>query len=97
MSDSRQFAKSSNLVARQVGEETILVPVQSHVGKLEGVYTLTPVAAKVWQCLDGVQTVDQIVVQICSEYEVTKETAAADLAELVESLAVAGLVEERGR
>jgi hypothetical protein len=92
MSDSRVFTKSGDLVARAVGDETVLVPVRYNVGNLDSVYTLTPVAARVWDFIDGKTTVAEIVGRLCDEYDVTGETAGHDVAELLATLEGASLI-----
>jgi hypothetical protein len=92
MSDSRVFAKSGDLVARVVGDETVLVPVRYNVGNLDAVYTLTPVAARVWEIIDGKATVAEIVGRLCVEYDVTGEIAGRDVSELLATLEGASLI-----
>jgi hypothetical protein len=92
MSDLRIFSRSGDLVARTVGDETVLVPVRNSVGNLDSVFTLTPVAARVWQLLDGEATVDAIVGRLCDEYEVERAVVDADVADLLETLEAANLV-----
>ena len=91
---SRVYRQSPDVVCRQVGLESILVPIRQNVGNLDFVYTLSPVAARIWSLLDGNRTVDAVVAQLCSEFEVERETAVADVAGLVEDLAGASLVTE---
>jgi hypothetical protein len=91
---SRVYRQSPDVVCRQVGLESILVPIRQNVGNLDFVYTLSPVAARIWSLLDGSRSVDVIAGQLCTEFEVDRETAVADVAELVEDLAGASLVTE---
>ena len=91
---SRVYRQSADVVCRQVGLESILVPIRQNVGNLDFVYTLSPVAARIWALLDGSRSVDAIVEQICSEFAVDRDTAVADVAELVDDLAGASLVTE---
>lgn len=86
------FRRSKDVVCRNVGAESILVPIRNNVGNLDFVYTLSAVAARIWSLLDGVRTADQIVDTICAEYEVDRETARADMASLVSDLAEVSLV-----
>ena len=96
MTDRRIFRSAGDFVVRAVGEETVLVPVRNSVGNLDAVYTLTPVAARVWQLLDGRSAVSEIVARICEEYDVTDEVAATDVGELLATLESAHLIEEQG-
>lgn len=86
------FRRSTDVVCRQVGHESILVPIRNNVGNLDFVYTLSPVAARIWQLMDGVRTADEIVETICEEYDVDRDTALNDLAALVADLAEVSLL-----
>jgi hypothetical protein len=94
LNGQRTLRRSADVVCRQVGPESILVPVRSNVGNLDFVYTLSPVAARIWALLDGSRSLDQIVEALCHEYDVPRETAATDVAELVASLTEATLLAE---
>ena len=86
------FRRSAEVVSRQVGPESVLVPISHNVGNLDYVYTLSPVAARVWALLDGTHSVDAIADAVCEEFEVDRETALADIAELVTDLERVALV-----
>ena len=86
------FRRSPDIVSRQVGPESILVPVRHTAGALDFIYTLSPVAARVWDLLDGTRSVDAIVAVLCEEFEVSRERAAEDVAELVNDLSGVSLV-----
>lgn len=88
------FRRSPQLVCRPVGGESILVPIRHNVGDLDFVYTLSPVAARVWAHLDGTKTVDQIVSAIVEEFDVARETAFGDVTELLADLASVALVSQ---
>ena len=86
------FRRSEEVVCRTVGLESILVPIRNNVGNLDFVYTLSPVAARIWALLDGTRTADEVVETICGEYDVDRATAEADLATLVGDLAEVSLL-----
>jgi hypothetical protein len=85
------YRRSKEVVCREVGGESILVPIRNRVGDLESIFVLSPVAAKIWSLIDTMP-VDGIVDAICEEFEVDRETASADVTELLESLEMASLV-----
>jgi hypothetical protein len=91
---SRVLRRSPDVVCRQVGPESILVPVRGNVGNLDFVYTLSPVAAKVWSLLDGSRSLDAVIDAVCDEYDVDRETAWRDVTELLSSLQEAKLIAE---
>ncbi len=86
------FRRSEDVVCRAVGLESILVPIRNNVGNLDFVYTLSPVAARIWALLDGVRTADEVADAIVAEYDVDRDTAMTDLAELVNDLAGVSLL-----
>lgn len=91
---SERFRPSPDVVFRNVGDEAVLVPLRQNVGNLDWVYTLSPVAARVWQLLDGMRPLGDVIVAVCDEFDVERMVAEADVAELVASLREAGLVVE---
>jgi hypothetical protein len=90
--DRRVFAHRGEFALRQVGSESILVPIRSHVGDLDSVYVLTAVAARIWSLLDGHRDVDSVVAVICSEYDADAGIVRVDLDELLGSLETADLI-----
>jgi hypothetical protein len=68
----RCFTKKSDLVTRSITDETIIVPVQGHVGDLDSIYTLNEVGSAVWGLLDGETSVSQIIDTISGDYEVSR-------------------------
>ncbi len=86
------YQRSGEVVCRQVGTESILVPIRNRVGDLESIFVLSPVAARIWQTLDGPAAVDKIVDAVCAEFEVDRDTAASDVTQLLDELEQASLV-----
>ena len=85
-----------DVVTRKVGDESVIVPVRSHVADLDAVVTLNPVGARIWELLDGRRDVGAIAGTICEEYEVEPDTARSDVDEFIHSLEEAKLVERVG-
>ena len=88
----KRFTKKSDLVTRSFTGETIIVPVHSHVGDLDSIYSLNEVGSAVWELIDGETSVSQIIDAVSREYEVTRDETEADIIELIGSLESAGLI-----
>jgi hypothetical protein len=86
------FRRSDSVVCRAVGLESILVPIRNNVANLDFVYTLSPVAARIWSLLDGTHTADEIADAIAAEYDADRDTILSDLSELVGDLAGVSLL-----
>lgn len=74
-----RYEQSGDMVWRQVGDETILVPVHKEMGQLNNVYTLNRTAAFIWSRLDGSKTLAEIRDELVSEFEVEPGHAERDL------------------
>ncbi len=92
MTDRRVFAHRGEFALRQVGGESILVPIRNHVGDLDSVFVFSTVAARIWTLLDGTRDVDAIVAEICNEYDAESGVVRADLDELLGSMEAADLI-----
>jgi hypothetical protein len=88
------YAHRGEFALRQVGSESILVPIRNHVGDLDSVYVFNEVGARIWPLLDGSHDVESIVGLICDEYDAEPAVVRADLDELLESLEASGLIAE---
>lgn len=89
---ARIFEKDSNCVTRQIGTETIIVPVRASAADLRAIYTLNESATEIWYRIDGRTSVHQIAQHLCSVYEVQLPEAEGDVGELLNTLNSAGLV-----
>jgi len=83
-----------SFVTREIGGETLIVPVTGHVMELESIYVLNPVGSRIWELLRSPTTTDQIAAIVAGEFAVSPQDAAADTAEFLDSLATRGLIQE---
>jgi hypothetical protein len=80
------------VMARQVGEETVILDLNS------GTYFgLNPVGARIWQLLAEGKTLGEICMALQDEYEVEPARLQSDIGDLLKSLAAQGLVSVAGR
>lgn len=78
---------SSQALARQVGEELVLLDLAS------GTYFgLNPVGSRIWALLDQVVSIDEICQRLEAEYDVTPEILRDDVESLLMQLLEKGLV-----
>lgn len=87
MSD-KYIAQSKAIAARMLGGEMIVMSAVDST-----LFNLNEQATVIWNAADGVTPLRQIVEQrICSEFDVTPETAYRDAADFVEELASHGVL-----
>lgn len=91
------FVKKEECVSREIAGETLIVPVRSHVGDVNAIYTMNELGTMIWNLVDGQTNVGQIAEAICNSYDVAPEKAIEDITDFIHSLEVAGLVGSIGR
>ncbi len=70
MQDKERPKKSKNIVSRQIGAETILLPICKDTSETNCIYTLNKAAARVWDLIDGKRPISQIKQEILKEFSV---------------------------
>ena len=86
------FRHNDSLVARDLAGEKVIIPIRGKVGDLNSIYTLNTVANDIWNLLDGRRAVAEIVDKLQQEYEVDRETLAADIRRLLSEMQEEGLI-----
>lgn len=89
-----KYVRSEAVVTREVGGETIVVPVRGGVGDLTGLFTFNEIASGIWQLLAEGHSADEVVLWVQEHYEVGEEQARADVGGFLEELRQQGLVHE---
>lgn len=72
------YTPSPLIVARDTGDEYILVPVTDNIADMSSVYTLNSTGAFIWERLDGKRTVRDIIDEMEQEFEIDGKTALND-------------------
>jgi hypothetical protein len=75
-------AQRERVVARRLGEEMVLLNTET-----EAYFTLNDVGARVWELIDGRQTVATIIRQLLAEYDVPETELQTDVDELLSQFA----------
>lgn len=79
-------------VTREVGGKLVAVAVGERTKTFNGMITLNPVAAFLWQALEAEQTVEGLVEDLTAHFDVEKEKAEADVKAFLSQLEKAGLL-----
>ena len=85
---------SKNFILRDIAGEHILVPVGSAAARLNGIVTLNDSGCFVWKRLVSGATAEELVGAVMGEYDVDRETAAADIAAFAAAMRAAGAIED---
>ena len=88
MSNKRYVARSSEIAARRLGDEMMIMS-----GRDSTLFTLNVVATAIWEAADGSMALDEIVEsKICPAFDVEMRVALQDAESLAEGLARHGLL-----
>ena len=79
---------SKDVLSQELAGETVLLDLAS-----ESYFGLDAVGTRIWQLLQGGADESQLVVTLLDEYEVEREVLERDVAELLDRLSEAGLIE----
>ena len=80
------LTKNQDVVFRQIGDESVLVPIANNVGDLSSIYTLNETGTRIWELLDGKRNIVEITGLITDEYDVPMDAARADVCEFIDEL-----------
>ena len=81
------YITSEDVVARQIEDEFLLVPIASGIGDMEdALYTLNETGRLIWQKLDGIKTVNTIIDELMEEFDAPRQTISTDVCGILTEL-----------
>lgn len=96
MEMDRIYVRSEDVVAREIEDEFLLVPIASGIGDMEdALYTLNETGREIWRRLDGQKSIEDLVGELCDEFDAEKEVIRNDVCGLLEELVKLKMVEEK--
>jgi hypothetical protein len=82
------YEVSDDIVAREIEDELIIVPLVAGIGDLEDeLFTLNETGKAIWKQLDGKNSLETIVTNLVEEYAADREDILQDVLGLVNELA----------
>ena len=84
---------SKDLILREVAGEYILIPVGKAALEIHGMINLSESAVLLWKKLQEDCTEEELVQALLMEYDIDRETAAADVRELIGQMQKIGVIE----
>ena len=85
---NRKLRLSPEVLFQEVSGEMVLLDLES-----EQYFGLDTVGARIWSLMESGASERELVDRLLAEYEVGRETLEKDVAELLDQLAEAGLIE----
>jgi hypothetical protein len=91
-SSARRWKRNPHVVARRIGNDTILVPTGSDIVDQKSLFTLNDTGSFIWQELARPRTAAQIRSALVEAFDVDADQARTDLDGFLEALARAGCI-----
>ena len=88
--NNKKYIIKPGYVLREIAGEHLAIPVSAE--NSSDIVVLNPVSAILWEELQTEKTIDELATVICSNFDITKDEAAADIKEFIESLESAGVI-----
>ena len=79
---------------REVAGEVLVIPVGATAMELNGMIILNPVSKVIWECLEKGTEEAEILKAVLERFDVTEETAKADIGEILDQLRKQKLITE---
>jgi len=86
MSISDIYKIKHRFVTRQIGDDMVLVPVETNVANMNELFTMNSTASFIWKHVDGVNTEEDIIRLLQEEFDVDMQTAERDLNDFLDQL-----------
>ena len=81
------YKQNKDVVAREIENEYILVPVTSGIGDLdEEIYALNETGRLIWDKIDGVKDMNAVKSDLLSEFDVQEQELVRDISGFVQEL-----------
>jgi hypothetical protein len=80
------LSRSASIVTRKTGNEYVLVPITNNIADMNSVYTLNETGAYIWEQIDGMKNVEEIISSLTDEYDIDKQNAEADVFTFIDTM-----------
>jgi len=94
--DTMKYQQAEKVVTRQIGGETLLIPITQAGVDLQKVYLLNETAAAIWAALAQPRSVEELVDLLAQEYQAPDGVLQQDVAGTVHEFATRSFVTEHG-
>lgn len=91
---SARLERCPDLIERRVADETFLLPVRGALANTVEMFALSEVGQFIWSRADGTRGGTELVNEVLSEFDVSKEQAQEEVASFIAQMKTLGLFTE---
>lgn len=85
---------SDDFVIRKAKDEIVIVPIVNDVADMTNVLTLNSVATDILEKIDGITTIEEILVQLLDEYDVKRDVLEEDVSLFITEAEKKGIIQQ---
>jgi len=86
------YKKSIDFVEKQIGNETVLVPISDNIADMNKVFTLNEVGTFIYNKINNKNSVNDILSTLTEEYEVDTAVAHNDIEQFINHALSKGVI-----
>jgi hypothetical protein len=88
----RYYKRDESMIGRKIVDEMILVPVKQNIAETQNIYSLNEIGGRIWELLDGGNSIETLVSILVQEYSVDIKQAESDVKDFLNHLEQIGAV-----
>ena len=89
------YKKSENIIARDIENELILVPISADIADLDAsLFSLNQTGIEIWNRLDGRTVLNEIVQKLFHNFDAHKDVIMKDVCGIIQELLKHGIIEK---
>ena len=89
------LSHSPSIVTRKTGNEYVLVPIADNIADMNSVYTLNETGAFIWEQINGMRSIEEIICLLTEEYEIDNATAKEDVISFIDNMSKYLIINEQ--
>lgn len=90
----KRYQATDGFVHRQIADIHILISVRERIADFNGYMSLNPTAAFLWEAMTQPRSVEELVLALTEEFEVTPAQASKDVEDFIAHLLERSLIKE---
>lgn len=80
------YKLKSKFVAREVGDELIIVPLSGNVAQMNAIFTLNETGKFIWNNATDTNSIDDLATQMTDTFNIDSQTARKDIETFLQKL-----------
>lgn len=89
------YKKNPDIIKRKIADELILIPIGRAIGQQKKIFSLNELGDYIYELLNGINSLQEILTKVLKEFSVSREQAQADILEFVIKMREQSIISEQ--